>query len=295
MKQSGSLVEPERFRFDFSHFQAMTAEELSEVERLVNESIRRNYEVITHELSYDEAVAQGALAFFGEKYGDNVRMIDMSGFSRELCGGTHVKATGEIGMLKILSESSVAAGVRRIEAVTGTGAQEYVENLEREREEIAKTIKAQPSELLEKVKRLAEQIAKLEKELKQARSGEAGAGKDMMDQVQNIQGINVLAVDVNAPDRQTLGEWAEKHRDRLKSGVVIMGSVIDDKVALVAVVSKDLTSKVHAGKIVQALSGAVGGKGGGRPDFAQGGGSDTSKYKEVISKIPEFIREHLKG
>ncbi len=295
VKQSGSLVEPDRFRFDFSHFQAMTPEELSEVERLVNESIRHNYQVITHELSYDEAVAQGALAFFGEKYGENVRMIDVSGFSRELCGGTHVKATGEIGMLKIISESSVAAGVRRIEGVTGSGAQQYVEDLELEREEIAKVIKVQPSELLEKVKRLADQVSKLEKDLKQARSGSSGAGKDLMDKVCNIEGISVLAADVNAPDRQILGEWAENYRDRIKSGVVVMGSVIDDKVALVAVVSKDLTSKVHAGKIVQKLSESVGGKGGGRPDFAQGGGTDTSKYKEVINNIHEFIREHLKG
>lgn len=294
VKQSGSLVLPDRFRFDFSHFQAMTPEELTEVERLVNESIRRNYKVITHELSYDEAVAQGALAFFGEKYGDKVRMIDVEGFSRELCGGTHVKSTGEIGMLKIISESSVAAGVRRIEAVTGNGAQQYVENLEREREEIAKIVKTQPSELLEKVKRLTEQISRLERDLKQARSGGAGSGNDLMDAVQKIEGINVLATDVNAPDRQILGEWAEKYRDRMKSGVVVMGSVIDDKVALVVVVSKDLTSKVHAGKLVQALSEAVGGKGGGRPDFAQGGGTDIKRFEKFVDISLKTIEGMLK-
>jgi len=288
VKQAGSLVEPERLRFDFSHFQAMTAEETSEVESLVNESVRRNYPVVTSELTYDEAVSRGALAFFGEKYGEKVRMIDITGFSRELCGGTHVKATGEIGMLKIISESSVAAGVRRIEAVTGTGAQRYVENLEREREEIAKVVKAQPSELLEKVKRLAEQISKLEKDLKQARSGVGAAGKDLMDQVKKIEGVSVLAADAKAPDRNTLGEWAENYRDKIKSGVVVLGSVIDDKVAIVAVVSKDLTSKVHAGKLVQALSEAVGGKGGGRPDFAQGGGTDIDKF----SDLPNFAREY---
>ena len=289
VKQAGSLVGPDRFRFDFSHFQAMSAEELSEVEQHVNEAIRKNFEVITHDLSYEEAVEKGALAFFGEKYGDRVRMIDVSGFSRELCGGTHVKATGEIGMLKIISESSIAAGVRRIESVTGNGAQEYVENLEREREEMAKVIKAHPSELVEKLKRLTEQVAKLEKELKLARSS-AGETKDLIEQVQEVDGVRVLAAKVNAPDRQILSEWAEKYRDKMKSGVVVLGSVIEDKVALVAVVSKDLTSRIHAGKIVQALSEAVGGKGGGRPDFAQGGGTDIQKF----SDLPDFAIECIK-
>jgi alanyl-tRNA synthetase len=293
VKQAGSLVGPDRFRFDFSHFQAMTAEELSEVEHHVNEAIRKNFQVITHDMSYDEAVEKGALAFFGEKYGDRVRMTEVSDFSRELCGGTHVKATGEIGMLKIISESSVAAGVRRIEALTGSGAQEYVEKLEREREEMAKVIKAHPSELLEKLKRLTEQVAKLEKELKLARSN-AAETKDLMEQVTDVAGVHVLAARVNAPDRQTLSEWAEKYRDKMKSGVVVLGSVIEDKVAVVAVVSKDLTSRIHAGKIVQALSEAVGGKGGGRPDFAQGGGTDIERFSDLPNFVVECIKKLLR-
>ncbi len=290
VKQAGSSVGPDRFRFDFSHFQAMTPEETAQVERLANEAVRRNYKVTTFELSYDEAVAKGALAFFGEKYSERVRMIDVEGFSRELCGGTHVKATGEIGLLKIISESSVAAGVRRIEAVTGSGAQRYVEGLERERADVARIVKAQPSELMEKVKRLAEQISKLEKELKQVKSAGAGAGKDLAADPKVIEGVSVIASNASAPDRETLGQWAESCRDKLGSGVVVLGSVIDDKVAIVAVVSRDLTAKVHAGKLVQALSQAVGGKGGGRPDFAQGGGTDL----EIFNKFDEIALKCVK-
>ena len=288
VKQAGSLVEAQRLRFDFSHFQAMTSEEITEVERHVNEAIRKNYQVVTREISYDEAIKEGALAFFGEKYGDSVRMLDIFGFSRELCGGTHVKATGEIGMLKILTESSVAAGVRRIEAVTGSGAQVYVESLERERTEIAKLLKASPSDLALKVTRLLEQLSKLEKDLKQARNHSTHA-KDLMEDVREVSGVQVIAAKVEAHNRQMLSELAEKYRDKLQSGVVVLGSVIDDKVVLVAVVSKDLTLRIHAGKIVQALSEVVGGKGGGRPDFAQGGGTDCAKLDEALKKVYEMI------
>ncbi|MFA5811858.1 MAG: alanine--tRNA ligase [bacterium] len=291
VKQAGSLVEPKRLRFDFSHFQAMTREEIREVERRANAAIRKNYPVLTYELNYDEAVSRGALAFFGEKYGDRVRMIDVSGYSKELCGGTHVHATGDIGMIKIVAESSVAAGVRRIEAVTGAGVERYIDELDSQKLELAKALKAQPAEVVDRARKLVEQVAALEKELKAARSKAAGEGlSDLMAQVREIGGLKVLAAKVDAPDRNTLAEWAEKYRDKLGEGVVVLGSVIEEKVVLIAAVSKSLTPKVHAGKIVGKVSELVGGKGGGRPDFAQGGGPDAVGLEKALAAVEEFLK-----
>lgn len=280
VKQSGSLVEPSRFRFDFSHFQAMTPDEISEVENRVNESIRKNLPVITYEMTYDEAVRKGALAFFGEKYGHKVRLIDVSGLSRELCGGTHVGATGEIGLFKIISESSVAAGIRRIEALTGMHALKYMARLEKEFSEVS-----------QRVKKLVKDVVRLERELKQSKSkiggGESGdLSKDMV----VVSGVKLIAAKVDAPDRDTLRLWTEKYRDKLGDGVVVLASVLDEKVTIIVAVSKNLVSKVHAGKIVQALSEIVGGKGGGRPDFAQGGGTDISKIDEALARVKEIIK-----
>ncbi|MFH1829487.1 MAG: alanine--tRNA ligase [Pseudomonadota bacterium] len=291
VKQAGSLVAPNRFRFDFSHFQAMTPEEIREVERRVNTAIRKNYPVLTYETSYEEAVASGALAFFGEKYGDRVRMIDISGFSKELCGGTHVHAAGDIGMMKIISESSVAAGVRRIEAVTGRGVEKYVNELQQKLDEAAKALRATPGEIAEKAKKLAEQVASLEKELKKARSQTAGSGMaDLIQRVKDVNGVKVLAAKVDAPDRKTLGEWAEQYRDKMGEGVAVLGSVIEEKVVVIAAVSKSLTPKVHAGNIVKRASEIVGGKGGGRADFAQGGGPDPSKLDEALESVLDLLK-----
>jgi alanyl-tRNA synthetase len=291
VKQAGSLVSPDRFRFDFSHFQAMTPEEIREVERRVNAAIRKNYPVLTYELTYDEALAHGALAFFGEKYGDRVRLIDISGFSKELCGGTHVHAAGDIGMMKIVSESSVAAGVRRVEAVTGHGVEKFVDEMQRQHEEVAKALRAQPAELAEKAKKLAEQVSSLEKELRKARSQGAGAGVgDLMGQVKEVAGVKVLAAKVDAPDRKTLGEWAERFRDKMGEGVCVLAGELDGKVAVIAAVSKSLTPKVHAGNIVKSVSETLGGKGGGRPDFAQGGGTDSSKLDEALKGVEELLK-----
>ncbi len=291
VKQAGSLVAPDRFRFDFSHFQALTPEEIREVERRVNAAIRKNYPVLTYETTYDEAIASGALAFFGEKYSERVRMIDISGFSKELCGGTHVHATGDIGMLKIISESSVAAGIRRIEAVTGRGAEKYVNELQQKISEAAKALKAAPSEIADKAKKLAERAASLEKELKKARGQGAKAGMaDLMDKVKDVGGFKLLAVKVDAPDRKTLGEWAEQYRERMGEGVAVLGSVIDEKVIIIAAVSKALAPKVNAGNIVKRASEIVGGKGGGRPDFAQGGGTDPTKLDEALRSVEEALK-----
>jgi len=291
VKQAGSLVAPDRFRFDFSHFQAMTPEEIREVERRVNAAVRKNYPVLTYELTYDEAIAHGALAFFGEKYGERVRLIDISGFSKELCGGTHVHAAGDIGMMKIISESSVAAGVRRVEAVTGRGVEKYVDELQRQREEVARALRAAPAEVADKVRKLAEQVSSLEKELRKVRSQGAGAGVgDLMEQVKEVAGVKLLAAKVDAPDRKTLGEWAERFRDKMGEGVCVLAGELDGKVAVIAAVSKSLTPKVHAGNIVKRVSEVLGGKGGGRPDFAQGGGTDASKVEEALKNVEEMIK-----
>ncbi len=291
VKQAGSYVAPDRFRFDFSHFQAMTPQEIREVERRVNAAIRKNYPVLTYELSYDEAVQHGALAFFGEKYGERVRIIDIAGFSKELCGGTHVHAAGDIGMMKIISESSVAAGVRRIEAVTGSGVEKYVDGLLRQRDEIAKALRAQPAELAEKAQRLVEQLQSLERDLRKARSQGAGAGiDDLMAGVKDVGGVKLIAARVEAPDRQVLGEWAERLRDRLGEGVCVLASELEGKVTIIAAVSKSLAPKVRAGDLVKRASEIVGGKGGGRPDFAQGGGTDASKIEEALASVEESLK-----
>ncbi len=289
VKQAGSFVSPERFRFDFSHFQAMTPEEIREVEAKVNYAIRQNYPVLTYELTYDEAVERGALAFFGEKYGERVRMLDIAGFSRELCGGTHVSATGEIGMMRIVGESSVAAGVRRIEAVTARGAEKYIDGLENERAEVAKRLKTSPHEIADRVRRLQDQMAQLERDLKKARAGAADA-EDLLSQARDMGGVKVLTARIDAPDRKTLGEWAEKYRDKLGNAVVLLASVIDEKVVLIAAVSKALTPKINAGTIVREASTIVGGKGGGRPDFAQGGGTDPDKIDAALKSVETAIK-----
>lgn len=290
VKQAGSLVTPTRLRFDFSHFQALTDDERNAVERDVNLAIRRNLSVVTHELTHDEAVARGALAFFGDKYEENVRMVDVAGHSMELCGGTHVSATGEIGMMKIISESSVAAGVRRIEAVTGLGVEDLILELENERIEIARSMKVQPSEIGSKAVRMMEECTRLEKELKKSRSAAAGSSmRDLMTEVKEINGVKLLAAKVEAPDRDTLGGFAEQYRDKLGEGVVVLGSEIDGKVVLIAAVSKGLTNRINAGAIIKKISEIVGGKGGGRADFAQGGGADPTKLDAALRGVEAII------
>jgi alanyl-tRNA synthetase len=292
VKQAGSLVMPERLRFDFSHFHALTHEELREVERHVNATIRQNIPVLTYDLEYDEAVRRGALAFFGEKYGDRVRMIDVSGHSSELCGGTHVNMTGEIGMFKILSESSVAAGVRRIEAVTGIGAEDYIDAIYDERKEIAAILKASPAEIVDRVRKLDERVSSLERELKKALTCAAqSVSKDFLQSAEDFGSFKAIIAKSDVADRKILGELAEKYRDRLGTGAVLLASVSDGRVTLISAVSKQLSAKIKAGEIVRMASEVLGGKGGGRPDFAQGGGADSSKLDQAFKKI----REYLKG
>jgi alanyl-tRNA synthetase len=290
VKQAGSLVEPGRLRFDFSHFQAMTNAEIKDVERHVNEAIRRNLPVVVYELTYEEAISKGALAFFGEKYGKRVRMVDVSGHSTELCGGTHVSMTGEIGMFKITSESSVAAGVRRIEAVTAAGVENLIDDIESERMEVASIVKAGPSEAVDRVRRMAERISSLEKELKAAKAGAIGYSEgDMLSKARNIGQFKALALVVPDADRKSVSELAERLRDKLAPSVVALGCKIDGKAFVVCAVSKELTPKVKAGEIVARVSEQLGGKGGGRPDFAQGGGADVAGLEAAMENVYKLL------
>jgi len=299
VKQAGSLVGPDRFRFDFSHFQAMTAEELSEVEQHVNEAIRKNFQVITHNLSYDEAVEKGALAFFGEKYGDRVRMIEVSDFSRELCGGTHVKATGEIGMLKIISESSVAAGVRRIEAVTGSGAQEYVEGLERERDEIAKILKAQPTEIKGRIEKILSELKKLQQENQDLKTGmQTRKASDFKPVIKGQRKTTTLVEKIEGLSSKALLATADMLRTQYKGNyVLILFTIHEGTVRIVISVSPDLFSEkpatVDADYLMRQISPIVGGKGGGRPDLAQGGGPDVGSLDKAIGEANRLIEKHF--
>ncbi len=294
VKQAGSVVEPGRLRFDFTHYAAMDRAELEEVERLMNEEILKNIAVETTVMPLDQAIQTGAMALFGEKYGEQVRVVNVPGFSRELCGGTHVGRTGDIGVCKIVYEGSISAGVRRIEAVTGEGAlrqyQESVDAIKR----IANLLKASEPELLDHVEKLlaaeraqARQVDQLKSKLAQA------ASESLESQARRMNGSTVLAARIDGMDRAQLRELADSFRNRWKTAVVVLASASADAVSVVAAVTKDLTAKVHAGKLAGAVAQATGGKGGGRPDMAEGGGKDASAiegalaavYREVESKL----------
>ncbi|PIR19919.1 MAG: alanine--tRNA ligase [Deltaproteobacteria bacterium CG11_big_fil_rev_8_21_14_0_20_47_16] len=290
VRQAGSLVAPDRLRFDFSHFAAITPEQLRDIERDVNAHILANIPVTTHELSYDEAIARGALAFFGDKYGKMVRMVDVPGYSTELCGGTHVTATGDIGLCKITQESSVAAGVRRLEAVTGEGALAYVESLEDDRRQLAQNLKSGPDEVVSRVSKLMEQQKTLEREIQTLKSKlVSGSASDVMSQVKDVNGIKLLATEVPATSVAELRQFADQYKDKIGSGVVVLGAAIDGKAALIATVTKDLAGKIHAGNIIKQLAAQVGGTGGGRPDMAQGGGPDVAALSGALDKSSQLL------
>jgi alanyl-tRNA synthetase len=280
--QKGSLVAPDRLRFDFSHFAPLSAAERARIEALVNERILLNVGVVSEELALEEAKKKGAIAFFGDKYGDRVRVIEMHD-SMELCGGTHVTRTGDIGFFKITTEGGVAQGVRRLEAVTGDGARGYVAELERELLGAASLLRAPAFQVVDRVEKLQKELRERDKAIEDLKAKLAGGGaRDLMASVRDVGGIKVLAARTEVGDPKALREVGDQLRDKLGSGVVVLGGVDGDKVALVALVTKDLVGKVKAGDIVKALSAAVGGKGGGRPDMAQGGGTDAGKLDEAL-------------
>jgi alanyl-tRNA synthetase len=302
VKQAGSLNAPDRLRFDFSHFAHVDAEELRDIEQQVNDEIRYNCEIATNVTSLEDALASGALAFFGDKYPEsNVRVVTMPDprsprgfYSKELCGGTHVHRVGDIGVLKIVSEQSVAAGVRRIEAVTGIGALEHYQQRAQLLGQIASKLNVGEDAVLATVEKLSETSKQLEKELEaQKRKGALGQLDDLTSRVQLVKGVKVIAAEVANVDREGLRQLVDSLRQKLGSGVVALGMPEDGKVALIAGVTKDLTSKVHAGKLIQQLAKQVGGSGGGRPDLAEAGGKDTSALKSALQSIPSLLEPLL--
>jgi len=302
VKQSGSLNAQERLRFDFSHFAHVDTEELRDIEQQVNDEIRLNSEIETNVTSLEEALASGALAFFGDKYPEhNVRVVTIPDpraargfYSKELCGGTHVQRVGDIGVLKIVSEESVAAGVRRIEAVTGIGALEHYQQQAQILRQLASQLNVWEDGILAQVEKLAQTARQLEKELEaQKRKGALSQIDELVGRVQVVKGIKVIAAEVQNVDREGLRQLVDSLRQKLGSGVVALGMPEDGKVALIAGVTKDLTAKVHAGKLIQALAKQVGGSGGGRPDLAEAGGKDTTGLKTALESVPSLLEALL--
>ncbi|WJN61298.1 alanine--tRNA ligase [Pseudomonas sp. SO81] len=293
VQQKGSLVDSQRLRFDFSHFEAIKPEQLKQLEELVNAEIRKNSEVETEETDIETAKAKGAMALFGEKYGDDVRVLTMGGgFSVELCGGTHVSRTGDIGLFKITSEGGVAAGVRRIEGVTGAAALAWLNGAEEQLKEAAALVKGSRDNVLDKLSGLIERNRQLEKELEQLKAKAASAaGNDLAGSAVDVKGIKVLASRLDGLDGKALLAMVDQLKNKLGSAVILLGGVQDDKVVLVAGVTQDLTAKLKAGDLMRQAAAAVGGKGGGRPDMAQGGGVDAGKLDEALALAATFVEQ----
>jgi len=292
--QKGSLVQAARLRFDFSHFEPLTAEQIHQLEQLVNEKIRDNLAVETHIMSHKAALDAGAMALFGEKYGDEVRVLNMGDFSVELCGGTHVNRTGDIGLFKIVSEQGTAAGVRRIEALTGPGALAWVDHQSELLNQLAASFKTSSDKLGQKIEQTLQRNRALEKEIEQLNAKLASQqSEDLLSGVIDIKGLKVLAARLDGVDTKTLRETADHLKTKLGSAAVILGSVDGEKVSLVAGVTKDQTKRIAAGALVNAVAQQVGGKGGGRPDMAMAGGTDPSKLDAALSSVEDWIRSQL--
>ena len=292
--QKGSLVAPDRLRFDFSHYEGVTPEQLQEIEDLVNAEVRKNIAADTNLMSYDDAMESGAMALFGEKYGDKVRVLRLGDFSVELCGGTHVERTGDIGAFKITHEGGVASGVRRIEAVTGQGAMEWIDANQRTLGDLAGMLRSTPDQAAAKVEQLLKRTKDLEKELAAAKQAlVTGQATDHSDAVEEVAGIKVLATRMDGADAKTLRDAVDKFKDKLQNAVVVLGSVDDGKVRLAAGVTKNNVDKVRAGDLIKPVAEQVGGKGGGRPDFAQAGGSDPSKLDQALKSVSGWVADHL--
>ena len=292
--QKGSLVDPERLRFDFSHLEGMTAAELREIEDMVNKDIRANHVVATQLMDLDGAKNAGAMALFGEKYDDEVRVVSMGDASTELCGGTHVQRTGDIGLFKILSESGIAAGIRRIEAVTGEVAIAYLHQLNSELAQTANLVKGDLFSVADKVKQTLDRSRQLEKEIEQLKAKlTAQAGTALLEQVIEINGTKVLIADLNGAESQSLRGSLDDLKVKLQSGIVLLATVNDGKVSLIAGVTKDLTAKVKAGELVNLVAQQVGGKGGGRPDMAQAGGTEPAQLPVALASVTPWLTERL--
>lgn len=294
VSQKGSLVDPERLRFDFSHFEGVKAAELKEVEELVNTQIRRNHELKTAEMGIDEAKEKGAMALFGEKYDSQVRVVTMGDFSIELCGGTHVGRTGDIGLFKITSEAGIAAGVRRIEAVTGAAAMAYVAQQQAELEEAAALLKGDANSVVAKLKAQLDKMKQLEKEMAQLKDKlAAAASADLVGDAIVVNGVNVLIKKLDGVEASSLRGLQDELKQKLKSAIIVLGTAQEGKVNLIAGVSNDLIGKVKAGELVAMVAAQVGGKGGGRPDMAQAGGSQPENLDAALAQVLPWITERL--
>ena len=292
--QKGSLVAPDRLRFDFSHYEGVTPEQLQEIEDLVNAEIRKNIAADTGLMTYDDAIESGAMALFGEKYGDKVRVLRLGDFSVELCGGTHVERTGDIGVFKITHEGGVASGVRRIEAMTGQGAMEWIDANQRTLQRLSDQLRSPPDQAAAKVEQLLKHNRDLEKKLATAKHALiTGQASDQEDNVHEICGIKVVAGRMDGVDAKSLREAVDRVKDKLGNAVVVLGSVDNGKVHLAAGVTKNNIDKIKAGDLIRPVAEQVGGKGGGRPDFAQAGGNDPSKLDQALNSVPDWVADQL--
>jgi alanyl-tRNA synthetase len=293
VQQKGSLVDPDKTRFDFAHNAPVTDDEIRRVEEIVNAEILDNRATSARVMAIDEAQKLGAMMLFGEKYGDEVRVLDI-GTSRELCGGTHVARTGDIGFFKVVGEGGVAAGIRRIEAVTGRGALAFVQDQEAKLVGVAATLKAPVAELESRIAQLMDSARATEKELSRLKAkAAASAGDDLAGGAVDVKGAKVLAAALDGADVKALRETMDKLKDKLKSAAIVLGSVTDGKVTLIAGVTSDLTGKVKAGELVNHVAQQVGGKGGGRPDMAQAGGTDPAGLPAALKSVQAFVEQRL--
>ena len=296
VQQKGSLVEPDRLRFDFSHYEPVSAEQLAAIEDIVNREIRRNVAADTRLMSYDDALESGAIALFGEKYEDEVRVLNFGGFSIELCGGTHVERTGDIGVFRITHETGIASGVRRIEAVTGKGALDWIDAREQTLAEVAGLLKSQPDQAAARVEQLLKQNKDLQKRLATAKHALlTGKGSSQEDEIQEIAGVKVLAARLHDVDASMLREAVDRAKDKLQNAVIVLGTVDDGKVLLAAGVTKNNTDRIRAGDLIKPVAEQVGGKGGGRPDFAQAGGSNPEALDGALGSVSAWVAEQLTG
>jgi alanyl-tRNA synthetase len=303
VKQAGSLVAPDRLRFDFMHFQPVSRDELDRIERIVNEQIYRNTTVTTDERSTEDAMAAGAMALFGEKYGDRVRVVSVPGFSMELCGGTHVSATGDIGFFVIVAESGVAAGTRRIEALTGAGAVKWAQDQRAAYGRIIEALKVNPEQAVEAVERLQTETKRVARELTQAKTKLALAGGSLPGSAEghaqggeaavDVAGVKLARRKVADLDKDALRGLADSLKAQIKSGIVVIASANDGKVQIVVAVTPDLTSRIKAGQIVKEIAPIVGGGGGGRPDFAEAGGKQAEKIDEMLDESRRIVETLL--
>jgi alanyl-tRNA synthetase len=294
VKQAGSVVAPDRLRFDFTHYTAMDHAEMQEVERLMNHEVLENIAVDTEVMPLDVAVSTGAMALFGEKYGDRVRVVSIPGFSKELCGGTHVSRTGDIGVCKIVYESSISAGVRRIEAITGEKAVEQYQHTMDALNRLAHITGVSEPDLVDHVEKLLARERSLEKQVEQLKNKLAqSAAADLEGQARTVKNVRVLAARLDGMDRQQLRALADSLRNKWKTAVVVLASAEDSNVSIISAVTKDLTGKVHAGKLVGTVAQAVGGKGGGRPDMAEGGGKDPGALRAALEQVYTDVESKL--